>query len=161
MKIDNKFLIFRTLAGYERAKDMIKESSIVFVIENRSIYTHGVRFGGESVDLSDYVTDDDLSDYIKKDEIDQYIPQQPSAGDNKKHIFLTQDEYDDLDGVISVSHIVDNKRADILLCKGFGFNLYAKPLLKSLTRSIKKSDLYTDEEKKKYVISKQVRNFMI
>jgi hypothetical protein len=98
MKIDNKFLIFRTLAGYERAKDMIKESSIVFVIENRSIYTHGVRFGGESVDLSDYVTDDDLSDYIKKDEIDQYIPQQPSAGDNKKHIFLTQDEYDDLDG---------------------------------------------------------------
>ena len=58
-------------------------------------------------------------------------------------------EYDDLDGVISVSHIVDNKRADILLCKGFGFNLYAKPLLKSLTRSIKKSDLYTDEEKKK------------
>lgn len=58
-------------------------------------------------------------------------------------------EYSDLDGVISVSHIVDNKRADILLCEGFKFNLYAKPLMNSLIRSIKKSDLYTDEEKKK------------
>ena len=58
-------------------------------------------------------------------------------------------EFDDLDGVISVSHIVDNKRADILLYKGFGFNLYAKPLLNALTRSIKKSNFYTDEEKKK------------
>ena len=58
-------------------------------------------------------------------------------------------EYDDIDGVISVSHIVDNKRADILLCQGIKFNLYAKPLLNSLTRSIKKSNLYTDEEKKK------------
>ena len=58
-------------------------------------------------------------------------------------------KYDDLDGVISVSHIIDNKRADLLLCQGFKFNLYAKPLLNSLLRSIKKSDLYTDEEKKK------------
>ena len=57
--------------------------------------------------------------------------------------------YDDIDGIISVSHIVDNKRADILLTKGIGFQLYAKPLLNSLTRSIKKSDFYTEEEKKK------------
>ena len=61
-------------------------------------------------------------------------------------------EYDDLDGVdgvISVSHIIDNKRADQLLCQGFKFNLYAKPLLNSLLRILKKSELYTDEEKKK------------
>ena len=57
--------------------------------------------------------------------------------------------YDDIDGVISVSHVVDNKRADILLCTDFRYNLYAKPLLKSLIRSIKKSNLYTEEELKK------------
>ena len=68
-------------------------------------------------------------------------------------------EYNDLDGVISVSHIVDNKRADILLCEGFKFNLYAKPLIKSLTRSIKKSDLYTDEEKKKLLNIKTSAEF--
>lgn len=57
--------------------------------------------------------------------------------------------YDDIDGIISVSHVIDNKRADILLLKGISSKLYALPLLKSLIRSIKKSDLYTEEEKKK------------
>ena len=57
--------------------------------------------------------------------------------------------YDDVDGIISVSHVVDNKRADILLLKGIRAKLYALPLLNSLVRSIKKSDLYTEEEKKK------------
>ena len=49
--------------------------------------------------------------------------------------------YNDIDAVVSVSHVVDNKRADILLCDGFKFNLYAKPLVFSLIRSIKKSGL--------------------
>ena len=38
----------------------------------------------------------DLSDYVKKDEVAQYIPEQPVAGDDKKHVFLTQDEYNAL-----------------------------------------------------------------
>lgn len=47
MKIDNRFVIFKTLAGYYDAqhKDKILDDSIVFVIENRGIYTHGVQFG--------------------------------------------------------------------------------------------------------------------
>lgn len=68
-------------------------------------------------------------------------------------------EYDDIDGAISVSHIVDNKRADILLFEGFRYNLYAKPLFFSLVRSIKKSDLYTDEEKKKILNVKSSEEF--
>ena len=56
--------------------------------------------------------------------------------------------YNDIDAVVSVSHVVDNKRADILLCDGFKFNLYAKPLVFSLIRSIKKSGLYSEEELK-------------
>ena len=36
--------------------------------------------------------------------------------------------YDDIDGIVAVSHVVDNKRADLLLCEGWKFNLMAKPL---------------------------------
>ena len=57
--------------------------------------------------------------------------------------------YNDLDGIIAVSHVIDNKRADILLLKGFAGYMYAPPLIKSMTRNIKKSPLYTEEEKKK------------
>ena len=56
--------------------------------------------------------------------------------------------YNDIDAVVSVSHVVDNKRADVLLCEGFKFNLYAKPLVFSLIRSIKKSNLYSEEDMK-------------
>jgi predicted alpha/beta-fold hydrolase len=57
--------------------------------------------------------------------------------------------YDDIDGIIAVSHVVDNKKADVLLLQGIAGHLYAKTLLKALTRSIKKSEFYTDEEKRK------------
>ena len=57
--------------------------------------------------------------------------------------------YNDIDGIVSVSHVIDNKKADIILCQNLEFNLYGKALLNSLTRNIKKSDLYTEEEKKK------------
>ena len=57
--------------------------------------------------------------------------------------------YNDINGIIAASHVIDNKRADILLLKGIAFKLYAKPLLNSLIRIIKKTDLYTDEEKKR------------
>ena len=57
--------------------------------------------------------------------------------------------YDDIDGIIAVSHVVDNKRADILLTSGWRFNLLAKPLLKAMTRGLMKTNFYTEEEKKK------------
>ena len=56
--------------------------------------------------------------------------------------------YDDLDGIIAVSHVVDNKKADLLLTEGWRFNLMAKPLLKAMTRQAIKSNFYTEEEKK-------------
>ena len=56
--------------------------------------------------------------------------------------------YDDIDGIIAVSHVVDNKRADILLTEGYKYNLMAKPLLRGMTRSLVKSNFYTEEEKK-------------
>jgi predicted alpha/beta-fold hydrolase len=59
--------------------------------------------------------------------------------------------YDDIDGIIAVSHVVDNKRADILLTSGWRFNLLAKPLLKAMTRGLMKTNFYTEEEKKKIV----------
>lgn len=47
MKIDNRFVIFKTLAGYKNAQRTgnVMDDSIVFVIENRGIYTHGIQFG--------------------------------------------------------------------------------------------------------------------
>jgi predicted alpha/beta-fold hydrolase len=57
--------------------------------------------------------------------------------------------YDDVDGIVAVSHVVDNKRADILLFQGISAFLYAPTLLKVLTRPIKKSEFYTEDEKKK------------
>lgn len=56
--------------------------------------------------------------------------------------------YDDLDGVVAVSHVVDNKRSDILLCEGWNYTLLATPLFNALKRQIMKSNLYTEEEKK-------------
>ena len=56
--------------------------------------------------------------------------------------------YDDLDGIIAVSHVIDNRRADLLLCEGWRANLMAKPLLKALTRGILKTNFYSEEEKK-------------
>ena len=67
--------------------------------------------------------------------------------------------YDDIDGIISVSHIIDNKKADILLFQGFRSKLYAKPLFFALFRNIKKSNLYTDEEKKEIMKIKTSAEF--
>jgi len=57
--------------------------------------------------------------------------------------------YDDLDGVVAVSHVIDNKRSDILLCEGWNYTFLANPLFKALKRQIMKSNLYTEEEKEK------------
>ena len=67
--------------------------------------------------------------------------------------------YDDIDGIVAVSHVVDNKRADLLLCEGWKFNYMAKPLLKAMTRGIIKSDLYSEEEKKKILNIKSSAEF--
>ena len=67
--------------------------------------------------------------------------------------------YDDINGVISVSHVVDNKKADLLLCEGWKFNILAKPLLKSMTRGIVKTNHYTEEEKKKILNIKTSAEF--
>jgi predicted alpha/beta-fold hydrolase len=47
-------------------------------------------------------------------------------------------KYDDIDGVISVSHVIDNKKADIRIFERLRYFLYGKPLFFSLVRSIKK-----------------------
>ena len=88
--INNQFLLYRTLAAYQADVNNIKPTSIVFVVEDGTVRTHGFVFGGKFVDP------DDLADYIRKDEIAQYIPEQPVVGD-KKHVFLTQEEYDALE----------------------------------------------------------------
>jgi predicted alpha/beta-fold hydrolase len=67
--------------------------------------------------------------------------------------------YDDIDGIIAVSHVVDNKRADILLTSGWRFNLLAKPLLKAMTRGLMKTNFYTEEEKKKILNIKTSAEF--
>ena len=67
--------------------------------------------------------------------------------------------YDDIDGIVAASHVVDNKRADLLLCEGFKFNYMAKPLLKAMTRSLLKTDFYTEEEKKKILNIKTSAEF--
>jgi predicted alpha/beta-fold hydrolase len=48
--------------------------------------------------------------------------------------------YDDLDGIVAVSHVVDNKRSDILLCEGTNFTFLANPLFKALKRQLMKSN---------------------
>ena len=67
--------------------------------------------------------------------------------------------YDDMDGVVSVSHVVDNKRADILLYHGWRSKFLAQPLLKALTRGILKTNHYTEEEKKKILNIKTSAEF--
>ena len=67
--------------------------------------------------------------------------------------------YDDIDGIVAASHVVDNKSADLLLCEGFNFNYMAKPLLKAMTRSLLKTDFYTEEEKKKILNIKTSAEF--
>ena len=72
--IEQQFLIFKTARQYYTAvtKKQIKHTSIAFVVEDGTIRTHGFTFGGKS-----------------------------SGGDHfegdKKHVFLTQDEYDALE----------------------------------------------------------------
>lgn len=52
MRINNKYIIYKTLSGFIKATkaDKIPEDSIVFVIEDRSIHTHGMQFGNEIKD---------------------------------------------------------------------------------------------------------------
>ena len=52
MKIDKRFVIYKTVAGFNKdvAKGKIQDDSIVFVIEDRSIRTHGLQFGNEIKD---------------------------------------------------------------------------------------------------------------
>lgn len=80
--IDNQFLLYKTLDAYRADVNNIKPTSIVFVVEDGTVRTHGFVFGGQDVKQGD------LQSYVKKDEIAQYIPEQPIVG-NKKHVFLT------------------------------------------------------------------------
>ena len=67
--------------------------------------------------------------------------------------------YDDIDAAVSVSHVIDNKRADVLLMKGIRGRLFAKPLINALTRIIKKSPLYSEEEKRRIYAVKTSAEF--
>jgi predicted alpha/beta-fold hydrolase len=99
-----------------------------------------------SCDSSNYQDTHVIIDYISK--------KYPSA--SKKFLLgysmgamisiIYATKYDDIDGVISVSHVIDNKKADIRIFERLRYFLYGKPLFFSLVRSIKKSNLYTDEE---------------
>lgn len=86
--IDKQFLLYRTVGAYEAdvANGKVKPTSIAFIEADRTIRTQGLIFGGTPANLTDYV----------RNEIDQYISEQPIAGD-KKHVFLTQSEYDALE----------------------------------------------------------------
>lgn len=55
-KIKNKLIYYTTQEAYEEAveKDMIHDSSIVFVEESGKIYTHGHEFGGSSGTNTEY-----------------------------------------------------------------------------------------------------------
>lgn len=106
--IDNQFLLYKTLDAYRADINNIKPTSIVFVVEDGTVRTHGFVFDGKCVkqddlqdyakkdDLQSYAKQNDLQNYVKKDEIAQYITEQPIVG-NKKHVFLTQGEYDALE----------------------------------------------------------------
>lgn len=89
--IDNQFLLYQTLDAYRADVNNIKPTSIVFVVEDGTVRTHGFVFGGQDVKQGD------LQSYVKKDEIAQYIQEQPTVGGDKKHVFLTQGEYDALE----------------------------------------------------------------
>jgi hypothetical protein len=107
--IDNQFLLYQTLDAYRADVNNIKPTSIVFVVEDGTVRTHGFVFDGKCVkqddlqdyakkdDLQSYAKQNDLQSYVKKDEIAQYIPEQPIVGGDKKHVFLTQSEYDALE----------------------------------------------------------------
>lgn len=112
--INNQFLLYKTLDAYREDVQNIKPTSIVFVVEDGTVRTHGFVFGGNSIDpeeLTDYVRKDeiqsyipssdepdfDITQYVRKDEIAQYVPQQPITGDNKKHVILTRAQYNALD----------------------------------------------------------------
>ena len=56
--------------------------------------------------------------------------------------------YDDLDGIVCVSHILDQKRADLLLYEGWRAIILSRTLSVGLTRRIMKTNVYTEEEKK-------------
>ena len=86
--IDKQFLLYRTVEAYEAdvAAGKVRPTSIAFIDADRTIRTQGLIFGGTPANLTDYI----------RNEVDQYISEQPIAGD-KKHVFLTQDEYDALE----------------------------------------------------------------
>ena len=79
--INESKLFFQTYSGFERelSNGNIKQDSIVFIKDIRSIWTHGVLFDGGSHE------DPTPSD-----------PDPQPATESYKHIFLTQAEYNAL-----------------------------------------------------------------
>lgn len=55
--IENRFIHYETLNGFQADKENIADNSIVFVKENNKIYTHGAEYGGASktIDIVDDV----------------------------------------------------------------------------------------------------------
>lgn len=65
--IENKLLHFNSRSAFESAKNNIADSSIAFIDEGRTIYTHGVEYKalkGDDTDLSQYVTYQYLSNIL-------------------------------------------------------------------------------------------------
>ena len=68
--INNQFLLYQTVQAYQAdvLNNNIKPTSIAFVVEDGTVRTHGFAFGGKHED-----------------------------SDNKKHVFLTQEQYSALE----------------------------------------------------------------
>lgn len=65
--IENKLLHFNSRSAFDAAKNNIADSSIAFIDEGRTIYTHGVEYKalkGDDTDLSQYVTYQYLSNIL-------------------------------------------------------------------------------------------------
>ena len=69
MRINNKYIIYKTVQSFINATkaNKIPDDSIVFVIEDRSIHTHGMQFGSDTKDKGFFVSADKLPNAIDGD----------------------------------------------------------------------------------------------
>lgn len=65
MTINNKLVFFRTRQAFEDAKPNIADTSVVFVEEGKTIYTHGVEFNAESLKNAIDSIHSELNEYIR------------------------------------------------------------------------------------------------
>ena len=67
--------------------------------------------------------------------------------------------YDDLNGLIAVSHVIDVKRAELALYEGWRSLILGDSLMNGWKSKILKSNVYTEEEKKNILNIKSIEEF--